>query len=102
MQRPLGIFVLHSKEDGCELLDIITPLKNLNTVIQSAQIKATSLGANRLYCLANESISKTLAQDCGKCSVMNMNIPAPIWSEGPRLEDLQNRWWIVGGDTDYL
>jgi hypothetical protein len=29
-------------------------------------------------------------------------IPTNVWTEGPRVEELQDRWWLMMGDTDFL
>jgi hypothetical protein len=28
--------------------------------------------------------------------------PANIWTPGPAPEELNDRWWLLAGDTDYL
>lgn len=99
-KRPCGIIVYRHHEQDCELLDVIAPLKEIQTLIDQAQKIAGCLRVDRLYCWISAHYSKLFESTGGKACDVGIAIPTICWTEGPLLEQIRQRCWLMGGDTD--
>lgn len=100
-RRPRGVIVYHLQERDCELLDIIAPLKEIPALIEQARKIAGCQGADRLYCWIAAGYSHLFESTEGQARDLGISIPACLWTEGPPLEQIRQRCWLMGGDTDF-
>lgn len=100
-KAPRGLIVCRQHGGECELLEIIAPLNNIPGIINHARKVAGCAGAVRLYCWVTMHYSKLLLQTGGKMHDLGISVPANLWTPGPPLEQIRNRWWLTGGDTDF-
>jgi len=102
MNKPLGVIVLQKHTNGaCELMDVISPLKHIPTLVNQARRVAGEWEMTNLYCWITEQNSSHFASAEGKVSPLDIFIPTSIWTDGPSEDELQGKWWLMSGDTDF-
>ncbi|MFC4161813.1 GNAT family N-acetyltransferase [Chitinimonas lacunae] len=99
--RPLGILVLRSHGESIELIDLLAPRRAITGLVDKARRIAASQGASRLFCWISEPYAEDFVATGGKRSDPDVRIPTNIWTDGPAPHTLRNRWWLMGGDTDF-
>jgi hypothetical protein len=100
--QPLGIIVLYRDEAVCKLLDIIAPLRQIPLLIRQARRIAGHWGAKTLSLWITENFVSLFSRAGGELHPLDIRIPHCIWYEGPPVEAVRNKWWLMGGDTDFL
>ncbi len=96
-----GILVLRYDHGDCEIIDIIAPLVEIPLLITHARRLARIHGAKRVFCQITENFAAHFAATGGNQVPVNIRIPANIWSNGPSVETLKDRWWLMSGDKDF-
>ncbi|EKD97880.1 MAG: hypothetical protein ACD_23C00695G0002 [uncultured bacterium] len=99
-RRPYGVIVYHRHERDCELLDVIAPLAEIQTLIDQARKIAGCLDTDRLYCWTAAHYSHLFESTGGEARDLGISIPTISWTAGPPLEQISQRCWLMGGDTD--
>ncbi|MDY6991112.1 MAG: GNAT family N-acetyltransferase [Pseudomonadota bacterium] len=100
--KPLGIVVLYREQDNCKLLDIIAPLHHIPVVIQQTRRIIGNWGLKTLSLWITENFAELFLQTGGQAHAIDVRIPHCIWYEGPPVEEVQGKWWLMGGDTDFM
>ncbi len=98
---PHGILVLRRDEGRCELLDVIAPLENLPTLIVQARRLLSHWGLAELYCWITQQNAALFTATGGTGHPLDIRIPTCIWVDGPEPHELQDKWWLMAGDTDF-
>lgn len=99
--EPLGLLVLRREGEAVELLDVVAPLRRIPLLVAHARRLAGYDGATRVYCWAGDAFHGSFLCGGGMAQALDIRIPANAWSDGPPPEVLQNRWWVMSGDTDF-
>jgi hypothetical protein len=97
----LGFLVLCRDTGRCELLDVIAPLKNLPSLINQARRLLTHWGFAELYCWVTHHNATLFTATGGVPHVPDIRIPTSNWIDGPAVEAIRDKWWLMGGDTDF-
>jgi hypothetical protein len=99
--KPLGVMVLRCQGTRCELLDVIAPLSRVPLVVREARRYVAQRAVDELYCWISEGFSSLF--DCceGERRILEINVPTSQWVIGPSPAKLEQRWWLMGGDTDF-
>ena len=100
-ERARGILVLRYDPEGCEIVDLIAPLIEIPLLITHARRLAGMQGASRVFCRITENFAAYFAATGGNPQLLNIRIPANIWSDGPSPEMLKDHWWLMSGDKDF-
>ncbi len=100
-QRARGILVLRYDPEGCEIVDLISPLAEILLLITHARRLADIHGATRVFCRITENFARYFAVAGGTQQTANIHIPANAWSNGPSPEILKDHWWLMSGDKDF-
>lgn len=100
--QPLGIVVLYREAEVCRLLDIIAPLNQLSTLIKQTRRIVGRWGIPTLSLWITENFVDLFTQRGGETYPLDIRIPHCIWYEGPPVSEVQGKWWLMGGDTDFL
>jgi hypothetical protein len=98
---PLGIIVIRVMDDIIELLDIIAPPKHASTLVHCLRRLAWSLGKPQAYAWITSQNAHLLAGESGEITPTGIIIPHNRWTPGIPASELLNRWWLMGGDTDF-
>ncbi len=101
-QKPLGIVVLQRTEDECKLLDIIAPQKNFALLLKQTRRIVGSWDIPKLTLWITENFVHLFTRLEGNAQTIDIRIPHCIWYEGPPTDEVKDRWWLMGGDTDFM
>jgi hypothetical protein len=96
-----GILVLRRDEDLCELLDVIAPLKNLPILLDQARRLLSHWGLREMYCWITQQNAALFTASGGTEHPLEIRIPTCSWVDGPELQALRDKWWLMSGDTDF-
>jgi len=99
-RHPYGVIVYRRHERDGELLDVIAPLKKIPALIAQARKIAGRQGVDRLYCWTAANYSHIFESTGGEARDLGISIPTISWTAGPQLEQISQRCWLMGGDTD--
>lgn len=98
---PIGIIVLRILDDAVELLDIIAPPQRLATLIHCLRRLTWSFGKPQAYTWITTQHAHLFAGDTGEITPTGIIIPHNSWTPGIPVSELKDRWWLMGGDTDF-
>jgi len=100
--KALGLLVLKQEAERLQLMDCLGPLGHLPLLLRSARALAREAGVASLYTWCTSAFVERFPQ--AQCSVqpLSISIPANIWTPGPAPATLQDQWWLLPGDTDFL
>jgi len=98
---PRGVLILRYDNEECEIIDIIAPLTEIPLLITQARRLAALSKSSRLFCRITANFVSYFEHTDANEQPMLIRIPTNIWSAGPSVESLKNRWWLMGGDMDF-
>jgi hypothetical protein len=112
-RTPQGLMVLKQDAQKMLLMDYVGPLRNLPAVLRLAKYQARRQGCSELGTWCGEKFLGCFGAAAGAATdaptfgavvakALPITTPANIWTAGPTPEELQNRWWLMPGDTDFL
>ena len=101
-RKPAGLIVLKAEAERMLLMDCIGPLQNIPTLVQQAIAKSREAGKHKLVTWISAAFENHFLVQGGKAERLPIIIPANIWSEGPKPDELRDHWWLMPGDTDFL
>lgn len=101
--RPLGIAVLRRDPDACCLVDVVAPLSEIPHLVEHARDWAARWGVPWLSTWITTHFADFFAVRNGDAEInaMDVCVPTNVWSRGPSIEEVRNRWWLMMGDTDF-
>ncbi len=99
--RAFGLVVIHVLNDAIELLDFIAPLKRFSTLIHFVRRLAFKLQKKSVYMWITAHNAKHLAGVDGNISSTDIIVPHNNWTPGISAKQVKDRWWLMGGDTDF-
>tara|TARA_R110002049_G_scaffold114921_2_gene266569 strand:+ start:12513 stop:13475 length:963 start_codon:yes stop_codon:yes gene_type:complete len=101
-KRPLGVCVLrqHSPQ-SVELLDIVAPLHTMSEVVHCARHITARLGAERLTAWLTPSVAHALESTGFELSRTEVVVPGSQVNGMALGMEPSDRWWLMGGDTDF-
>ncbi|OIQ82016.1 hypothetical protein GALL_362100 [mine drainage metagenome] len=98
---PVGIFVIRVHEDTVELLDMIAPPQRLSILVHCLRRVAWGLGKPRVHAWITNQNARLLAGGAGEIASTGITIPHNKWTSGIPASKILDRWWLMGGDTDF-
>ena len=99
--KPLGVMVLRRLENSCEMLDLIGPLSSLALLIDQARRMTSRWALPHLYCWITTNHMHRFIDCGGTQEALDLSIPASSWTQNPRSELFNDKWWLMAGDTDF-
>ncbi|MFZ4702026.1 MAG: hypothetical protein ACOYMG_18425, partial [Candidatus Methylumidiphilus sp.] len=99
--RPFGILVLRDEADSLELLDVIAPPGRLTALVAIVRRLAWNLGKPKAYTWITAQNTAWFAGVAGVVSPTEIVVPAFNWPQGMPPAELNDRWWLMAGDTDF-
>ncbi|MGX2039212.1 GNAT family N-acetyltransferase [Methylocaldum sp. MU1018] len=98
----LGLVVLRDRqEQGVELIDLLGPPERFESLLSVARRFAGISGRERLFGWITASHAHYLTGSDSQITPLNVRVPANVWSPGPTTDEVRDRWWLMGGDTDF-
>ncbi|MBI5259516.1 MAG: GNAT family N-acetyltransferase [Burkholderiales bacterium] len=102
-RRPVGLLVMRLHEQHLELLDLVGPPEAFAELVAQARREAQAAGLARVEAWITQSQQACLSSiDPAACSVvpLGITVPANVHTPGP-VEELRDRWFLLGGDADF-
>ena len=100
--KPLGLLVLRRLDDDTvELLDLIGPLDRIPILVDQARRLAGRWGARSLFGWITRQHVERFATPDVSITDPDVSIPTNVWVDGPAVESLKDRWWLMSGDTEF-
>lgn len=100
--RALGVCVLRQhNSDTVELLDIVAPPEAMTEVVHCAQHIASRLGAKNLMAWLTPTVAACLAATKPQLTQTDVVIPGSQVNGLSLGMEVSERWWLMGGDTDF-
>lgn len=100
--RPLGLIVLKEEAEQLQLMDYVGPLAHLPRLLQYALHCTYAAGKARLCTWCSEVFLPRFSCHGGEGQPLRITTPATTRQPGPLAAELQDRWWLLPGDTDFL
>lgn len=111
LRRDLGLVVLRRHAQHVELLDVVGPPGHMAALVNHARRRTAELGQALLRCWVTRSHLEWLVPGHAQADAsaphsprvvdIGVRVPTTIHTEGPPLEHLRGRWWLMGGDADF-
>lgn len=101
-RKPLGVIVLKDHgNDGVELLDIIAPRSFFTSVIHVARLITGRLGREWLFGWFTPSALHWCEGTDPVIEETEVVIPGSAVNDIEHALSVKDRWWLMGGDTDF-
>ncbi|QIK38612.1 GNAT family N-acetyltransferase [Caldichromatium japonicum] len=98
---PLGLIILRRLDDSVELVDLIAPLNHIHILVDQARRLTGRWRSSSLFCWISQQYIRHFATPDVLVKDPDISIPTNIWVDGPPVEQIKNRWWLMSGDTDF-
>jgi hypothetical protein len=79
----------------------VGPVRAFPALVTVARQWALARGAKRVRAWVTASHARLLAGTQPSEVAMDLVVPANVWTPGPTPDELQGRWWLMAGDTDF-
>lgn len=99
--KALGVIVLRQEADRCLWVDWVGHPDDLSAALDQARRLAGRFGVP-LYTWVSTAPAGRLVMGGGRVTQLDVYIPSCAWTPGVDPNDLQGRWWLMPGDTDFL
>jgi hypothetical protein len=100
-RTPFGVVILREHADNTlEWMDAIAARKHIKWLLFGIQFLAEQR-FRRLYAWISQGLQPFFAQPL-EVNDLQIGIPSNGWTTGPTVGQLAGRWWLMGGDTDFL
>lgn len=100
----LGVIVLREHETHLDLLDMVGPPASFASLVGAARAHAAASGRQHVALwLTRSQLHRLAAADLEAAEVhdMGITVPANVHTPGPPVEELRDRWFLLGGDADF-
>ncbi len=100
--KTLAVVAMRLADGSAELLDVVGPRGIFAVAVRAAAIEAARTGAQRLSAWASPALAE-FARDTGaEASPSGASLAIGKESDFSDDEVAAARWWLMGGDTDFL
>lgn len=100
-RQPYGIIVVRDEGDALELVDVVAPLRRIQTLVDIARRLAWNLDRSKVYAWITEHNAGIFTGPHGKATLSEIVIPMLTWPGNMPPDEIDNRWWLMAGDTDF-
>ena len=97
---PIGIIVLNILDETIELVDVIAHPRHISTLVHCLRRLTWSLYKSEAYTWITTQNAPLFA-NTGEITPTGIIIPHNRWTPGIPASELLDRWWLMGGDTDF-
>lgn len=100
--KPLGLLVLRCDGEVCRLIDVVGPMAHLPVLVRFAQGLSAAMGMKSLLFWVTSSQVPRFESTQPAMVPLDIRIPANQYRQRVAPADVQHRWWLVMGDTDFM
>jgi hypothetical protein len=97
-----AVVVLKQEAARVLLMDVVCEHQRLATVLRRCAVLAKNQFGLPLAAWLSTAYAQALARDGIQLTELPIATPANIRTLGPSPAELQDRWWLMAGDTDFL
>jgi hypothetical protein len=98
---PRGMAILRRDPDDCKLMDIVAPLGEIPALVEQARRQVAAWGLPKLSAWITSRHAKHFTRDGGEEMPCDVFIPTNVWTPGPPVNEVRDRWWLMMGDTEF-
>lgn len=98
----VALAVMRLAEGAAELLDVIGPRDVFQAVVRAAQNEAARSGASRMTAWASPALAELAASSGASATPSGASLAISRETDLSAEEITAGRWWLMGGDTDFL
>jgi len=96
-----ALVVLGVEERTFHIRDIVGNIRYVPSVIETLRSQWLPEGGALHLWLTRSHEHRAPSTHCARRD-LGIVVPHSIWSAGPPVETVENRWWLTSGDTDFL
>lgn len=100
--QTLGIAVIYRQEEICHIRDLIGDLAFIPEIIKQVRRMAGHWGMRQVNLWITENFASVFPLAEAEQEDLDIQVPHTIWSQSFPPEDIDGRWWLMSGDTDFL
>jgi len=100
-RKVTGLMVVHRQAGRCNLIDIITPLAEIPTLLLHARHLSSTLHCERLFCQISNPFADYFKTESYQQESFSIPIAKDTWGAGPDYKNFINAWWLMSGDMDF-
>ena len=100
--RPLGLAVFKREASRWLLLDVIAPKRHIAALVGLVAAEANAVGVATVATWCSRAFVSWFPHEQAAVSELPIVTPANIWTPGPAPQTLEELWWLLPGDTDFL
>ncbi|AGA33568.1 hypothetical protein TVNIR_1907 [Thioalkalivibrio nitratireducens DSM 14787] len=96
-----GVIVLREHAQRVELMDLVGSLGSLPELVAAARDWAAAAGYPEVFAWITSTHAASLGLDDATVTDPDVVVPTSIRTPGPAPAELNGRWWLMSGDTDF-
>ena len=100
-RHPVGLAVVGPGDGQFEIVDVLGRWDDIPEIILALQRWLNDTNGHSLTLMLTARFARQLAPFAVQCADTQFRIMANPRTPAPSLMQLQGRWWLTGGDTDY-
>ena len=101
LRQPMGIVVVGGGPDHYEILDVLGRREDMPEIIRAVQRWLHRTQGQSLTLMLTAPFAEQLGAFADRRTATQFRIMANPWTPAATLAQLDGRWWLTGGDTDY-
>ena len=101
LRQPMGIVVVGGGPDHYEILDVLGRREDMPEIIRAVQRWLHDTQGQSLTLMLTAPFAQQLKSFASRCVATQFRIMANPRTPPAILAQLDDRWWLTGGDTDY-
>jgi hypothetical protein len=98
---PIGLLVIAPGPGTHELIDVVCSIDDFAEVILAARRWLGQTHGKKMTLLLTAHFAMEFAALATQCNTTQFRIMANPQTSAATLDQLKQRWWLTGGDTDY-
>lgn len=102
LRKQRAILVVEERDRQLFLLDLVAPMADLPLCASWLSHLAAVSGKESVQSWCTVQHAEKFRDTGALVNELPITIPANIWTQGPPLEELNDHWWLMPGDTDFL
>lgn len=100
--RVLGLVFLKEEEDHVKLMDVVGKIQDIQGLLVAARAFLTGSGSKPLKAWVTPRQWEVFKGPGATAVTTDIEIPTHTATPGIPVAELQGRWWVSFGDTDFL
>jgi hypothetical protein len=96
-----ALLVVRDAGDGLEWLDLVAAPCDWPLAALAARAFAQQCGKHHVNMWISEAFAERMGPGANHQD-LGIALPCCVWTPGPAIESQRDRWFLLGGDTDFL